>query len=234
MKLLKVAIIAVASAGALLVASPCLALTTIGGYVFEDNAFANTAAFANEGQPDQPSYYYWLGPPQGGYLTSPPNPISNAATAVTGSNPGTWAFSLPPYPTIPYVNLGFSGGVVNRPGADLVWFELGSQNNVEICLAADCATRALSLTSPTGYFVTGPTGPLSLNAAEFDLDALSVPTGDSIYSIVAWFDTLTGAVTRPALAAMGANPISVPEPSVLGLLALGLFGVGFSRRRKLH
>ena len=154
-------------------------------------------------------------------------------TAVTGSNPGTWAFSLPPYPATPYITLGFSSGVVNRPGPDLVWFEVGSPNDVEICLVSNCSTRALSASSPTGYFVTGPGGALlSLNAAEFDLDSFSIPLGDSVNSIVAWLDTLTGPVTRPALAVMAANPI--PEPSGLWLLALGLFGIGFSRRRKLH
>ena len=201
------------------------AVITVGGFNFDDNAFADTLISS--------SGIFTVG---GG--------ATSVEEAVVGSDLSDFAFSFSPGA---FLEIGFTDNVIiNDAGADLVIFELGVQDKVQLSLTLG-GTKVSKMLTNTGLSA----GMFSLNAAAWDLGTdFGLSPGDSVSSLVLGVDTITttiSSMTVPSITGIGAlnsaapgsgNPVgnsggaAVPEPSTYAMMVLGLAGLGIYKRRK--
>ena len=201
------------------------AVITVGGYSFDDDAFADTLISSS------------------GTFTVIPG-VSTLEDVVVGSTLPDYAFTRSPGA---YLEVGFTDNVIiNSAGDDLVIFELGRPDVVELSLSLGGVQVSKVLTN-TGL----SSGRFNLNAAAWDLGAdFGLADGDSIDRLVLGVGTTTitpFSNTVPSITAIGAlnsaapgsgNPVggggsaAVPEPSTYAMMILGLAGLGYCKRRK--
>jgi len=174
------------------IVSAANATVVVGGYSFDDNAFAD-----------------YLISSSGSYTTSG----GSLESCVTGANVYTYAFSQTPGA---YLDLGFSDNyLVNGPGNDLALFELGIPDTFGVSLTIGGTTHTYQ-TFYTGY--SG--GDYNLNVALVNLDDFGFATGSLFSHVVIGMDIVSGSGTVPSLAVVGALN-SIPEPATICLLGLG-------------
>jgi len=174
------------------IVSAANATVVVGGYGFDDNAFAD-----------------YLISSGGSYSTSG----GSVESCVTGANVDTWAGSTD---AGAYLDLGFSDNyLVNGPGDDLALFELGVEATFEVTVIIG-GTAHLYPTFDTGYSGAG----YDLNLALVDLDDFAIPAGGLLDHVVIGMDNLGNSGIPPALAVAGALN-SIPEPTTICLLGLG-------------
>ena len=190
------------------VITPAAAITAVGGYNFEDNAFADTLISSS-----------------GGYSVTG----DSLAAALTDKNPGTFALSTTLGVT-DFVQLGFTDNVlVNGLGADLVLFELGVPSVFGVSITIGGTTRSYASVS-TG----AQAGGFGLNAAAIDLSDFGIAFGASLSSIVILMGDASN--TQPSLSLVGALNSrelgsQIPEPASLSLAVIALLGLAATRRR---
>lgn len=157
----------------------------------------------------------------GAYSTSG----GSLSSVLTDTSEGSWAFTLD---RVGYVQLGFNG-IVNGPGADVVFFEIGTPDNFGIALTIG-GSEVLITSSSTGY----STGPYGINIASLDLSALGVASGATVTSLVVNMGSVYGAsATAPTLgAAVGLDGGAVPEPATWSMMGLGLAAAGLLARKR--
>lgn len=187
--------------------SPVSAAVSIGGYAFDDTAFADTV--------DSVSGNYWV------------MSAASLTDAVTGSDPASFAKSLD---TNSYLDVGFSDNLVfNGAGSDLVLFELGAPDAFQVTI--DGITRSFQ-SIETGYRAGG----YSLNAAAVDLDAFGFSVGKTVTSLRLTFAGVPGNNAAVA-AIGGLNSIASPVPEsatwAMFLVGFALTGSALRRRRPL-
>lgn len=197
-----------AAAAAIAAAVPATAATLVGGYSFDDNAFADTLISSS-----------------GSFTVSG----GSLASVLTDIDAGTYAFSFSPGA---FVELGFTdNSLVNGTGADLVLFELGVPSVFRLSITIGGTTRSYSSTD-TGFNAGG----FNLNAVAIDLDDFGIASLASLGSVVIGMDDCSN--TCPSLSLVGAlnsGPVgAVPEPSTLALVSLALLGAGATTRRRVR
>lgn len=175
------------------------AQTFVGGFNFPNNGFAD-ALTGSSGS--------WS--TSGGSLSS----------VLTDIDAGTFAFS---FGTADFATLAFTNNVaLNLAGADLVIFELGVDDVIDVTING---VRAGYLTSSTGFTAGG----FNLNAATIDLSAHGVASGGSISSLTLHGGNQgSGGGTVASYSLVGA--LYVPAPGAAALLGLG--GLASIRRRR--
>ena len=196
------------------------AVISVGGFTFDDDAFADTliSSFGS----------FTVG---GG--------AASVEDAVVGSDVSDFAFSFTPGA---FLQVGFTDNVIiNGAGDDLVIFELGVPDVVELSLTLG-GTQVSKLLTDTGLNAGG----FNLDAAAWDLGAdFGLAPGATVSSLVLEIDTVTGGSTVPSVTAIGAlNSVvpggggpgggggaAVPEPSTYAMMILGLAGLGYYKRR---
>jgi hypothetical protein len=184
------------------IVSAANATVVVGGYSFDDNAFAD-----------------YLISSSGSYLTSG----GSLESCVTGANVNTWAGS---WSSGAYLDLGFSDNyLVNGPGNDLALFDLGVEATFEVSVTIG-GTTYLYDTFYTGYSGAG----YNLNLALVNLDDFGLAAGTLLSHIVIGMDNLGHSDTPPALAVAGALN-SIPEPATVTLLGLGALSLIHRKRR---
>ena len=193
-----------------LVWGQCASAVTIGGFTFEDNAFADS-----------------LDGSLGTFTTDPPG--DTLESVLTDIDENTGAFSRD-FGAL--VQLGFTdNSVVNGTGTDLVLFELGTGSVDRVGVSLEFGgTEVL-------YDFSSPTGISGLNAAEINLDDFGIAADASISSVIIRLDIESGQMTVPLLTEVGAlnsatvNP--VPVPAAVWMFGTGVIGlVGIGRRRR--
>lgn len=195
-----------ASLAAICLTAPASAAVSVGGYTFDDNAFADSVT-ASSGN-------YWV-------MNAPA-----LASAVTGSDTNSFVRNLGGAGA--YIDLAFTDNViVNGAGADLVLFELGAPDLFTITLngVTKSAQSVVTGFSSAGY---------SLNAAAVDLDLFGVASGGTADSLRLTFTGQPGS--NAAVAAVGAlnsRTSAVPEAATWAMFlgGFGLMGMTMRRRR---
>ena len=198
---MKLGISALVAASVLTFAQPAAADVTVGGFTFEDNAFADTL-IASSGS------FTFVGP--------------SLASALTDSSASTYAFSND---TGAFVTLGFTDNLlVNGAGADLVLFELGIPDPFRVTINGISATYA---TTNTGFTAAG----FNLNAAAIDLTLFGILSGASVTQVMLEFpNNGTRASTALVGALNSANAVPEPSTWAMLIGGVGLMG-GVMRRR---
>lgn len=172
----------------------------VGGYSFDDNAFADYVISS-----------------AGSYTTTG----GSVESSVIGANVDTYAFS---HTSGAYLDLGFSDNhLVNGSGYDLALFELGMPDTFGVSVTIGGTTQAYT-TINTGYRGGG----YNLNVALVDLDDFGIAPGSVLSHVVLGMDINTGG-TVPSLAVVGALN-SIPEPASMALIGLFTAGIYFKRR----
>lgn len=196
-----------AAFAALCLTPPVNATTSVGGYTFADNAFADQVTGS--------SGNYW---------------VMNAATlpaAVTGSDTNSFVRNLGG--SAAYIDFAFTdNAIVNGAGADLVLFELGSPDLFTITLNG--MTRSAQSLA-TGFSSAG----YSLNAAAIDLDVFGLASGATVNQLRLTFTDQPGSnAAVAAIGALNSTTSAVPETKTWGmfLAGFGILGAILRRRRK--
>ena len=201
------------TAGSLMVSGAANAVI-IGGYNFDDNAFADSLDF---GSSSLANSLVWT---NAGNISNPTN--AQLENSVIGSDINQGIFLA----GADYATLSFDDNIIfNGAGADFVVFEIGAPAetaDVSVNLGGTLLSYSTTWTGVSN-------GTFNLNAVAIDMSDFGFAAGAiankvSVFNTINSFDlTLIGAL----------NNRSVPEPSILALLSLGLIGIGFVRRRKV-
>jgi hypothetical protein len=152
---------------------------------------------------------------------------SSLASSLTDLDPGTYAYSEDAGAA---VTLGFSSGIANLGGADLVLFELGTPDTFKVTINGVTLDY---VSASTGFSAGG----FDLNASAIDLSSFGLASGASISSVLIGLDTPnTDNGTVPSLSFAGvlnaANTTAVPEPISLSVFGAGFLGATMLRRHK--
>jgi hypothetical protein len=185
----------------LVISGMSLAVINVGPYVFDDNAFPDAAL------------YIAGGPPTLSFVTS--GDINTDLLIAANPDPGSYIYGTPVRFRLQFVD----NRIVNDAGADLVLFELGTDDAAELSiLNLNVWTAAQNyVMTPTGFNVGG----FSLNAVAINLDDFGVPAM-GLVEYIELFNTGTGGTTiSSSICAVGALNSVVPEPATLLMLALG-------------
>jgi hypothetical protein len=119
--------------------------------------------------------------------------------------------------------------MVNGLGDDLLLFEQGGVEGFSLTI------NGIMLAFPDSAATTDPTvvdadGAL-LNMFRADLSDFGVALNGTIDSLILNLTPTAFFGTSDPMALVALNSESVPEPSIIALFAVGLFGLGFARRR---
>lgn len=194
-------------AALLLGATSASATISVGGFDFNDDAFADTLTASS-----------------GDFSTSG----GSLADVLTDKDAGTYAFS---FSEGAFVELGFTDNlVINGMGNDLVLFELGVADPLTVTIGG---VTLEVLTAATGFSAGG----FSLNAIALDLDLFGIADGGSISSLRLAFpiNQESGTVSSTSLVgALNSQSITggVPEPTTWAMLIAGFGLVGAAARRR--
>jgi hypothetical protein len=194
----------------LLCTSPSWALT-VGGYTFEDYAFATKLKSYN-----------------GNFSTTDGYSLSDA---LTDKNEVTYATLAPPKVSEAYVVLEFNScNIVNGPDADIVLFELAGLSMFKLKLndVDKVYTTKYMKTVYTEYYSTG----IDLNAVAIDLSDFGIASGALLNSLWIGMDIGGPGNLLPSLTLAGAlNCVHLPVPPS-GWLFAPVLGVlmGIKRR----
>jgi len=189
----------------------------IGGYSFSSSADSAVAT------------------PGSSYLV---NGISTLAINLTDLDPTTWvtAIHAPDLSVRPLtVTLGFSSGIQNLSGNDLVLFGLNNAPFDTFKVTLNGNTQSILAPFPVASFP--PFG--LLLAAPIDLSTFGLGPGATIYSVpidltvpgYIFPGTCCGTLSRLSFAGV-LHSGTIPEPITLSLFGAGLVGIAASRRRK--
>lgn len=186
-------------------ASPAIALTSIGGYTFQDNAFADAVT-------DVSGDYRLKG-------------ADSVAGAVTGFDVSSYAKSRD---AVGYMDIAFTDNVAfNGAGSDLVLFELGSADSFFVTING--------VTRSAQSLATGITaGGYSLNAAALDFDLFGLAEGALVDSFrLSFMGTPDNTAAVASVGALNSRAVSaVPEAATWALMVAGFGTVGASMRRR--
>jgi hypothetical protein len=148
------------------------------------------------------------------------------ATSVTDTSVDTWAFSNADRA---YLELGFTDNVaVNRPGDDLILFEIGIPNPFGISLSVGGLTHTVQSVASGFNNAQG----FGINIARLNLDDLGVAPGASVNQFVVNMGFNYGVGPEATSNTLGAAAALVPEPGTLLLLGTGLLALGVYRKRR--
>ncbi|MBL8589327.1 MAG: PEP-CTERM sorting domain-containing protein [Methylobacteriaceae bacterium] len=146
------------------------------------------------------------------------------AAVLTDNSAGTWAFSFSPGAS---VTLGFSAGILNGPGADLVLLDAGVP--ADFVVTINGVTQA-GTSIATGFSANG----FGITALALDLSAFGVAAGGSATSALIGMDQGTPIPSLSYAGVLNTGLSSaVPEPSTWAMMLIGLAGLGsLSARRR--
>jgi len=195
--------------------SSASAITTVAGYSFQDNAFADSV-LASSGT------YTLAG-------------AASLSAAVTGSSLTKYAFSSSTGAALDGANiqLGFTDNyLVNGAGFDLALFEYGTASTFAVTIGGITHNY---LTSGTGFTTSigGPT--LQVNVAQINLDDFGAASGAQFSSILIGMGILPNLPTLGVVGALNSTPVqtqAVPDAgSTLSMLGAALAGLGLLKRK---
>lgn len=194
----------------LILAGWSVAGITIGPYTFDDDSFPDVATYVDGG----PASYNFT--PSG-------DTAADLLTAVD-SDVDTYMYGTSVRFQLEFVN----NQIINDTGADLVIFELGEADAVEVIVFIDGVPTAARnyMITPTGYFTTSG---YSLNAVAIDLDDFGVSAMDTVQKIELFNTNEGGTTYSSSICAVSVLNSIAPEPATLLLIALG--GLIVRRRR---
>jgi hypothetical protein len=204
----------VAVGAAMLLASGGANAVIVGGYNFDDNAFADSLDFANSSLANS---LVWT---NGGNISNPTNAQLENSVIGNDINQGIFLAGSD------YATLSFDDNLIfNGAGADFVVFEIGAPAE-----AADISVDlggGISLSYATSW--TGVSnGTYNLNAVAIDMSDFGIASG----ATASWVSVINTRDTFDLTLIGALNNASVPEPSILMLLSLGLLGIGAVSRRR--
>jgi hypothetical protein len=121
--------------------------------------------------------------------------------------------------------------VVNGVGDDLIVLEQGNLESLSLTI------NGININFPESDATTNPTifdadGSL-LNIYSADLTDFGLTPGDTINSMIINLIPTQFFGTSDPMLVVAQNSVKVPEPSIIALLAAGLFGLSFVRRRRV-
>ncbi len=145
--------------------------------------------------------------------------------SIVGHELGTWAA----IGSTAQATLGFSGHLLNGPGADLWVYELGILEDIAIQIVVNGSSNIYSVTF-TGQTVT--TTAVNDSGREVDVNLAAIDLSDFGYSegdVVAQPIYLSSGGQSPDVAVIAANTVPAPAAIFAGAALLGLIGL---RRRR--
>ena len=198
-----------------LILLPVLAITAISAQVQASTIFADTVIdYHDSGVGPLPG-------PYGGIFPGGTFPVSVPLSYATDSDPTTFV-SLP---TGSYLTLGFSTGFVfDGPGLDLFVSEVGGNDETaNVFVSSDSGLTFTLLGVATTATVSG-----------FDLASIGFTSHVNAVKVVGLdnFGASPGFDLAFVQGLEGSSVSTVPEPTTLAILSLGLAGIGMMRRRK--
>jgi hypothetical protein len=193
----------------------CASAVTIGGFTFDDNAFADSLTGST------------------GAVTTVPTTGLSLDSVMTDIDENTGAF---PTGALASFQLAFTDNtVVNGVDEDLVLFELGpapsgggpiNSASVSIETSTGIETRSYDFLATTTT---------DLNAAAIDLSDFGIGVGESVSSVLVITGELNSDLAPATLTLVGAlnNGVTpIPVPAAVWMFGTGLIGlVGVARRR---